>query len=97
MTKEELLSEMYRLVNRFDRDILQLMNMLRENGELNDEINVSLSDKFDIGGMQQTSFEPEIGGGTRARSPALRSSVALLNMLPVKRDWFIYLRLVKSE
>lgn len=44
MTKEELLSEMYRLVNRFDRDILQLMNMLRENGELNDEINVSLSD-----------------------------------------------------
>ena len=62
MTKEELLSEMYRLVNRFDRDILQLMNMLRENGELNDEINVSLSDKFDIGGMQQTSFEPEIGG-----------------------------------
>lgn len=64
MTKEELLSEMYRLVNRFDRDILQLMNMLRENGELNDEINVSLSDKFDIGGMQQTSFEPEIGGDT---------------------------------
>lgn len=61
MTKEELLSEMYRLVNRFDRDILQLMNMLRENGELNDEINVSASTKFDGGSMQQTSFEPEVG------------------------------------
>jgi len=63
MTKEELLSEMYRLVNRFDRDILQLMNMLRENGELNDEINVSESSRFDSKGavVNHSSFEPEVG------------------------------------
>lgn len=63
MTKEELLSEMYRLVNRFDRDILQLMNMLRENGELNDEINVSESSRFDGKGAvaNNSSFEPEVG------------------------------------
>ena len=63
MTKEELLSEMYRLVNRFDRDILQLMNMLRENGELNDEINVSESSRFDSRSAvaNNLSFEPEVG------------------------------------
>ena len=63
MTKEELLSEMYRLVNRFDRDILQLMNMLRENGELNDEINVSESSRFDSKSTvaNNSSFEPEVG------------------------------------
>ena len=63
MTKEELLSEMYRLVNRFDRDILQLMNMFRENGELNDEINVSESSRFDSRSAvaNNLSFEPEVG------------------------------------
>ncbi len=62
MTKEDLLNEMYTLVKKFDRDLLQLMNMLRENGELNDEISVTEC-KFDhknVFGVAST-FEPMIG------------------------------------
>ena len=63
MTKEELLNEMYTLVKRFDRDLLQLMNMLRNNGELNDEINVSENSRFDSKSAvaNNSSFKPEVG------------------------------------
>ena len=40
MKKEELLNEMYILVRRFDRDLLELMNLMRNNNELSDEIDI---------------------------------------------------------
>lgn len=34
MTKEELLNEMYGLIKKFDRDMIDLMDLMRNNGEI---------------------------------------------------------------
>lgn len=41
MQKEDLLNEMYLLLRKFDEDMLKLMNLFRENGELKDEIEIA--------------------------------------------------------
>lgn len=40
MKKEELLNEMYALIKRFDRDLIDLMNLMRKSGELSEEIDM---------------------------------------------------------
>lgn len=46
MKKEDLLNEMYLLLKKFDDDVLQLMNLFRKNGELQDEISVGNPVKY---------------------------------------------------